>query len=107
LAERWRLNLEGAYLPYVWFSGSDNHLLRPDLPLPIVEDGHSWGYQLEALLSYKWDDAISIGIGGRYWHLESKGDSHFEQIGGMRQPLDFKANIYGVFVQGSYRFAPF
>lgn len=24
LADRWRLNLEAAYLPYVWFSGSDN-----------------------------------------------------------------------------------
>lgn len=107
LADRWRLNLEAAYLPYVWFSGSDNHLLRPDLPFPIFEDGHSWGYQLEALLSYKVDDAISFGVGGRYWHMESRGASHFEQIGGIRQPLDFKADIYGVFVQGSYRFGPF
>ena len=107
LADRWRLNLEAAYLPYVWFSGSDNHLLRPDLPFPIFEDGHSWGYQLEALLSYKVDDAITFGVGGRYWHMESRGASHFEQIGGIRQPLDFKADIYGVFVQGSYRFGPF
>ena len=107
LAERWRLNLEGAFLPYVWFSGSDNHILRPDLPTPIFEDGHGWGYQLETLLSYKVDDAISVGIGGRYWHMESRGDSHFEVVGGMPQPLDFKTNIYGVFVQGSYHFGPF
>jgi hypothetical protein len=107
LADRWRLNLEAAYLPYVWFSGSDNHLLCPDLPFPIFEDGHSWGYQLEALLSYKVDDAISFGVGGRYWHMESRGASHFEQIGGIRQPLDFKADIYGAFVQGSSRFGPF
>jgi hypothetical protein len=107
LGDRWRLNLEGAFLPYVWFSGSDNHLLRPDLPLPILEDGHNWGYQLEALLSYKLDNAISLGIGGRYWHMESRGASHFEDIGGVRQPLDFKADIYGVFVQGSYSFGPF
>ena len=32
LADRWRLNVEGAFLPYVWFTGTDNHLLRPDLP---------------------------------------------------------------------------
>jgi hypothetical protein len=107
LADRWRLNLEGAFLPYVWFSGSDNHLLRPDLPFPILEDGHGWGYQLEALVSYQIDDAISVGVGGRYWHMESKGDSHFEDVGGFPQPLDFKATIYGVFVQGSYRFGPF
>ncbi len=107
LAERWRLDLEGAYLPYVWFSGSDNHLLRPDLPFPIFEDGNGWGYQLEALLSYKVDDAISVGIGGRYWHMQSRGGSHFEDVGGFSQPLDFKADIYGVFVQGSYHFGPF
>jgi hypothetical protein len=107
VADRWRLNLEAAYLPYVWLSGSDNHLLRPDLPVPILQDGHSWGYQLEALLSYKWDNAISIGVGGRYWHLESKGTAHFEDLGGVPQPLDFKANIYGAFVQGTYRFGPF
>lgn len=106
LVDRFRINLEGAWLPYVWFSGTDNHLLRPDLPSPIFQDGHSWGYQLEALLSYRFDDAFSVGIGGRYWHMESKGDAHFETFGGSRQPLDFKTDIYGVFVQGSYRFGP-
>ena len=39
LIDRWRLNLEGAWLPYVWFSGTDNHLLRPDLPVPTPETG--------------------------------------------------------------------
>jgi hypothetical protein len=105
----WRLMLEGAYLPYVWMSGTDNHLLRPDLPLPTREDGHGWGYQLEAILSYQLTDAISLGVGGRYWHFESKGAAHFEDmfINGVAQPLDFKANLYGVFVQGSYRFGAF
>jgi hypothetical protein len=103
----WRINLDGAYLPYVWFSGSDNHLQRPDLPHPVKEDGHGWGYQLEALLSYRLTEAIDLGVGGRYWHFQSKGDAHFEPIGGFAQPLDFKSNIYGVFVQGSYRFGAF
>jgi hypothetical protein len=105
----WRINLEGAYLPYAWYNGTDNHLLRPDLPLPIREDGTGWGYQLEALLSYRLTEAISLGVGGRYWHFQSKGAAHFEDIfiNGVAQPLDFRTNIYGVFVQGSYRFGAF
>jgi len=102
----WRLAIEGAYLPYVWFKGTDNHLLRPDLPVPTPEDGRGWGYQLEALLSYQLTDAISLGVGGRYWHFQSKGSAHFDAlfVNGVAQPLDFKANLYGLFVQGSYRF---
>ena len=107
LVDRFRLNLEAAWLPYAWFSGSDNHLLRPDLPAPIKEDGHGWGYQLEAMLTYRYDETISLGAGARYWHMQSKGSAHFEDIGGSLQPLDFKANIYGVIVQASYRFGPF
>lgn len=106
IVDRLRLNLEAAWLPYVWLSGTDNHLLRRDLPVPTPEDGHGWGYQLEALLSYRLDDAISLGVGGRYWHMQSKGYAHFEVFGGSPQPLDFKTDIYGVFVQGSYRFGP-
>ncbi len=107
LVNGFRLNVEGAYLPYVWFSGTDNHLLRPDLPFPIPEDGHGWGYQLEAILSYQYSEAVNFGVGGRYWHMQSKGSAHFEDLGGTAQPLDFKADVYGVFVQGSYRFGPF
>jgi hypothetical protein len=57
-------------------------------------------------LSYQLTDAISLGIGARYWHFESKGAAHFEEIfiNGVAQPLDFKANLYGGFLQGSYRF---
>jgi hypothetical protein len=105
--DRFRLNLDAAWLPYVWMSGTDNHLLRPDLPFPTREDGNGSGYQLEALLSYRATDEISLGIGARYWHMESKGSAHFEDVGGSPQPLDFKADIYGVFVQGSYRFSGF
>jgi hypothetical protein len=65
------------------------------------------GYQLEALLTYRFDDAISLGIGGRYWYMRSRGSAHFEDLGGAPQPLDFKAQIYGVFLQGSYQFGAF
>ncbi len=81
--------------------------MRPDLPIPTFQDGQGWGYQFEGLLSYQVDDSISVGVGGRYWHMESSGNAHFEMFGGSPQPIDFKTNIYGVFLQGSYRFGPF
>ena len=104
--DKWRIDLEGAYLPYVWLSGSDNHLLRTDFVGPIPQSGHGWGYQLEAILSYQLTEAISLGLGGRYWHMQSQGTADFTDVaaGGTAQPLDFKADIYGVFFQGSYRF---
>ena len=39
--------------------------------------------------------------------MQSEGYSHFEDVGGIQQPLDFKLDIYGVFLQGSYRLPPF
>ncbi len=104
LVEKLRLNVEGAYLPYVWLNGSDNHLLRPDLGGPIPEDGTGWGYQLEATLTYPLTDAIGVGLGGRYWHMETRGSADFSGAGGTAQPLDSKIDLYGVYLQGSYHF---
>ena len=103
LFDRLRINLEAACLPYVWFSGTDNHLLRPDLPFPILQDGHGWGYQLEALLSYRFDDAISLGVGARYWHMQSRAMRISKS---RRQPAAarLQGRYYGVFLQGSYHF---
>lgn len=104
VVDKLRLNLEGAYLPYVWLTGSDNHLLRPDLGGPIPEDGHGWGYQLEATLTYPVTDAVTVGVGGRYWHMETQGNADFSGSGGTTQPLDFKVDLYGVYLQAGYRF---
>lgn len=102
--DKLRLNVEGAYLPWVWLNGTDNHLLRADLNGPTPEDGNGWGYQLEAILTYPITDAFSIGLGGRYWHMQTKGNADFTASGGTTQPLDFKVDLYGVFVQAGYRF---
>ncbi len=113
LVDRFRLNLEAVWLPYVWFTGSDSHLLRigsttGDFTGAIPEDGHGTGYQFEAVLSYRIDDQFDIGIGGRYWHMDSRGYAHFEgrvvNTASAAQPLDWKSDHYGVFVQGNYKF---
>jgi outer membrane protease len=116
LFDRLRLNVDAAYLPYVWFSGNDSHLLRIGSTTgaftgAIPEDGHGWGYQIDAVLTYSIDDNISIGIGGRYWHEEASGYAHFEDhvvnTVAAAQVLDWKTDHYGVFLQGTYRFDPF
>jgi len=113
LFDRLRLNLEGAWLPYVWFNGADSHLLRigtavGDFTGPVPEDGHGTGYQFEAILSYRIDDKFDIAVGGRYWRMNSHGYAHFENhvVGSIAVPqvLDWKTDHYGVFLQGSYKF---
>ena len=45
---------------------------------PIAEDGRGHGYQLEAALNYAVNQNVSFAVGGRYWHMETKGNTHFE-----------------------------
>ena len=55
LGDRFSLNLDAAWLPYVKLNGSDNHWLRIGTSPGaftggIPEDGHGTGYQLEAAI---------------------------------------------------------
>ena len=116
LSDRLSLRLDGAYLPHVILHGADSHWLRigtftGDFAGPIREDGTGHGYQLEAAINYAVDRNVSFALGGRYWHLQTKGDTHFEGnvIGftASPQPVEWKTDIYGVFVQGSFKFGPY
>lgn len=109
LGDHFTLWAEGAWLPYVNLKGHDDHLLRADLGGPIPEDGTGQGFQLEALLSYKVTSYASVGIGGRYWHIATNGSAHFEDVvpGAMPQPESWKTDIYGGFVQASFKFGPY
>lgn len=113
-----RLSLRGdaAYLPYVWLNGTDSHWLRigtapGDFTGGVPEDGKGRGYQFEAALSYAVSENASVAVGGRLWHMDSKGDTHFENhIVGFTaspQPVNWKTDIVGVFVQGSFKFGPY
>jgi hypothetical protein len=116
LGDRFKFSAEGAWLPYVHLSGTDAHWLRiganpGDFTGPVPEDGNGWGYQLEAVLSYQVTPNASIGIGARYWHMQTKGDTHFEDhvvgFSAGPQPVDWKTDVYGVFLQGSMKFGPY
>jgi outer membrane protease len=116
LSDRLALRLDGAYLPHVILHGADTHWQRigtslGDFAGPIKEDGKGHGYQLEAALSYAASPNVTFAIGGRYWHMETKGDTHFEGnvigVTASAQPVDWKTDIYGVFVQGAFKFGPY
>jgi outer membrane protease len=116
LGDHFKFSAEGAWLPYVRLSGNDAHWLRigtdpGDFVGPVSEDGNGWGYQFEALLSYQVTQYASIGVGGRYWHMQTKGDTHFENAfvggGGSPDPVNWKTDVYGVFVQAGFKFGPY
>jgi opacity protein-like surface antigen len=103
LMDRLKLGGDIAYLPYVAFPGSDNHLLRGILS---PEWGSGNGVQLEAVLSFDVTPEFSIGLGGRYWAMWTT--DAYVAFGGTPCPcptLPARAERYGVFLQASYRFA--
>jgi outer membrane protease len=115
-ADRWKLSADAAYLPYVRLGGADSHWLRigtdvGDFTGSIPEDGRGHGYQLEGVVSYDVSKDITIGIGGRYWRIQTKGDTHFEDhvVGttAFPQPVHWKTENMGVFVQGAFKFGPY
>jgi outer membrane protease len=110
------LSLDAAWLPYVKLNGGDSHWLRigsapGDFTGEIPEDGQGTGYQLEAALAYAVSPNVKVAIGGRYWRMETNGLTHFENhvvgVTAFPQPVDWKVESYGVFVQGSFKFGPY
>jgi outer membrane protease len=117
--DRLKLSLDAAFVPYAHLSGADAHWLRIDPTAtllgaftgPVPEDGHGWGYQLDGFLSYRVNDVLSIGAGGRYWHMETKGLSHFEGhvvgVNALPQVVKWKTDNFGVFLQTSVKLGPY
>jgi len=114
---RLKLSVDAAWVPYVNFTGNDAHWLRID-PFtvgafngPLPEDGNGWGYQLDAFLSYRITDMLSVGVGARYWHMEMTGNTHFEGhvVGFLAspQPLHWKVDNVGAIVQATWKLGPY
>ena len=100
LAPHLALSGEAAFLPYVSFTGTDDHVLRS---LLSPEDGHGLGVQLQAMLSYAVTDALSVGVGGRYWSLwTTSGNVNFGGIGEF-VPMRYAAEQAHLLLQASYK----
>jgi hypothetical protein len=117
LFDRLTLLGEVAWVPYAQIDGQDTHWLRlgaapGSFSGPTAETGAGSGVQIEAILSYQVTDLVSLGLGGRYWYLQTNGVGDLEQaVVGFSgppasQPLRFTTTRYGVFAQGAFQFGP-
>jgi opacity protein-like surface antigen/outer membrane protease len=101
LLPRVKVSADAAYLPYVWFNGTDNHVLRA---LVSPEEGHGRGAQLDLTISYEITDQFSLGVGGRYWTMSTtSGETNFGGLG-IIIPQKFAAEQAAFMLQGSYKF---
>jgi opacity protein-like surface antigen/outer membrane protease len=95
------LSADAAYLPYVIFGGTDDHVLR-DLLSP--ESGNGTGAQLELILKYALTERLSIGVGGRYWSMWTT-DANVDFGGEELVPMRYSVEQAALLVQGSYTFS--
>jgi opacity protein-like surface antigen len=105
LTERLTLTADAAYLPYVSFSGTDNHLQRTDVSNTLSpERGSGQGVQLEAILAYSFAKSFSIGAGGRYWAMwATNATTNIFSTPCPCQTLPVRTERFGAFVQASYK----
>jgi hypothetical protein len=109
---RWRFwdgfafDLDFAWLPHAWLDASDTHWLRS---FSAPEQGWSGfsNVQIDALLSYQFVNGISLGVGGRFWNIDTAfGQALFNEssLGGFPQTIAVHSQRWGVFIQASYKF---
>jgi outer membrane protease len=72
-AERSRLGLDVALIPYSKVRNEDSHHLRDDFgPVPnILLEGDGRGVQLDAELRYEIRRRTELSVGVRYWYIEA------------------------------------
>lgn len=111
LTDRLKVAAEAAYLPYVSFSGEDNHFLGSSGVLASLfpQAGRGAGVQLEAMLSYALTDRLSIGVGGRYWSMWTTHALFCSHQAGTapcmpQAPIRAATEQVGVLIQSSYKF---
>jgi hypothetical protein len=69
---------------------------RPARLLVSPQEGEGTGLQLEATLSYAVTEALSVGVGGRYWSMLTTD--------GTVVAMRYAAEQAHFLVQGSYKF---
>jgi opacity protein-like surface antigen len=100
---------EAAWLPYMIFTGGNDHWLRTPEDfsgtIPESADGSN-GYQIEAEIDYAITRDFDIGFGGRYWAMNAKGHMLFQDATSNAGPqvATFHTDVGQVFLQSAYHF---
>ncbi len=93
LGERLKLTADAAYVR-VYQKAVDDHFFTFGVD-PASGNGN--GVQVDGIVAYQLTDAFGLGLGGRWWHLNTNAIDSFDQL------LTYRIDRYGVFLQGSYK----
>jgi len=100
------VDLDFAWLPYAWLDANDTHWLRPFSAPQQGSSGFS-NVQIDALLRYQFVNGFSVGIGGRFWNIDTAfGQELFNasSLSGSPQTISLHSERWGAFIQASYKF---
>jgi hypothetical protein len=95
-----------AWLPHAWLDADNTHFLR-SFTVPERGDSSFSSVQIDALLRYQFLNGFSVGIGVRYWKLDTASAQVFfndSSLGGLPQTLSLHSERWGSFFQASYKF---
>ena len=93
LGDRVKLTADAAYVR-AYQKAVDNHYFTFGVD-PASGNGN--GYQIDAIIAYQFTNAFNVGIGGRWWHLDTNAIDSFQQL------ETYRTDRYGAFLQGSYK----
>jgi hypothetical protein len=95
LGEHVKLTADAAYVRAFSQKAVDDHLFTLGV---TPSSGSGNGFQIDAIVSYEFSNALGIGVGSRWWHLTTNATDSFQQL------ETYTVDRYGVFLQGSYKF---
>ena len=100
VGEHVKLTADAAYVRALSQKAVDDHFFTfgVDPSSGIGTNGVGNGFQIDAIVSYQFSNALSLGLGGRWWHLNTNAVDSYQQL------ETYAVNRYGVFLQGSFKF---
>lgn len=104
IIDRLDFTIDAAYIRSN-LNGNDFHNLRSDIR-GVGEDGQGNGVQLEGIFNWELSRDLTVGMGGRWWYVSTKGYTRFDQTAASGQPqgITVNQNTYGLLLQTNYKF---